>query len=215
MLNQRWKQILQREGTVDFTRANVLIPCATDRAGMTEAICALTANYVLGDLMFNLGIPVPMRSTRTLDILARLLLPILRRTPFKWLYPTGRKQREIVPKFGKYYAWADVICGDAHYIRRHMPADLSGKTVVTNTTTSRDVELFRERRVARLVTTTPSLGGRSPGTNIFEAAIVAAAGKDPTEMSAGDYEAALTAMGWEPTVTELGTEPPRPEEPPS
>ena len=62
------------------------------------------------------------------------------------------------------------------------------------------------------MTTTPSLGGRSPGTNVFEAAIVAALGKDPAETSAGDYEAALTAMGWEPTVTELGDEPPRPEE---
>ena len=33
----------------------------------------------------------------------------------------------IVPRHGKYYAWADVIAGDFHYIRRNMPPDLRGK----------------------------------------------------------------------------------------
>jgi len=57
--------------------------------------------------------------------------------------------------------------------------------------------------VKLLVTTTPSLGGRSPGTNIFEAALVAAIGKDPATLTIADYEDALTRIGWEPTVHDL------------
>ncbi len=194
---------LQERGVVDFPHSNTLVVCAVDRFGMGEAVAEQGGPVVFGDLMFGLGIPIPIRSIGTLRFLARLALPIIVQLPIKWLYPTGEKQREIVPKYGKYYAWADVICGDAHFIRRYMPDDLPGKTVVTNTTTKADVELFRKRRVRRLVTTTPSLGGRSPGTNIFEAAIVAALGREPSSISAEDYEEALKGIGWEPTITDL------------
>jgi hypothetical protein len=58
-----------------------------------------------------------------------------------------------------------------------MPADLSGKTVLTNTTTESDVERFRKAGVRYLVTTTPRFKGRSFGTNMLESALVAVAGK--------------------------------------
>ena len=45
--------------------------------------------------------------------------------------------------------------------------------VVTNTTTPQDVELFRKCGVKYLVTTTPVLEGRSFGTNMMEAALIA------------------------------------------
>ncbi len=198
---------LQEKGVVDFRKANTLVVCAVDRFGMGEAVAEQGGPVIFGDLMFGLGIPIPIRSIGTLRIVARIALPLIVQLPIDWLYPTGEKQREIVPKFGKYYAWADAICGDAHFIRRYMPDDLAGKTIVTNTTTKKDVELFGERGVRRLVTTTPSLGGRSPGTNIFEAAIVAALGKDAGSITAEDYQAALKAIEWEPTITEL-TQPP-------
>jgi hypothetical protein len=50
--------------------------------------------------------------------------------------------------------------------------------IVTNTTTPDDVAFLKERGVKYLVTTTPVLDGRSFGTNMFEAALVAAAGKN-------------------------------------
>jgi hypothetical protein len=58
-----------------------------------------------------------------------------------------------------------------------MPADLDGKTILTNTTTEGDVEAFRAAGVRYLVTTTPRLEGRSFGTNMIEAALVAVADK--------------------------------------
>jgi hypothetical protein len=55
---------------------------------------------------------------------------------------------------------------------------MDGKIIVTNTTTAADVEMLRSRGVKYLVTTTPVYDGRSFGTNMLEAALVAASGKE-------------------------------------
>jgi hypothetical protein len=57
-----------------------------------------------------------------------------------------------------------------------MPDSLPGKVIVTNTTTQRDVSLFREAGVKYLLTTTPVFDGRSFGTNMMEAALLAVSG---------------------------------------
>ncbi len=161
----------------EYTSGRVLHTAAVDRYGMTLGFFDLGYETVCGDLMFALGIPIPVRSFRGLSIMGRLLLPIVRRLPISVLYPTGEKQDEIVPKFTKYYDWATVIAGDCHYIKRHMPDDLSGKVIVTNTTTPKDMAMFRQRGVQYVMTTTPILNGRSFGTNMLEAALTAVAGK--------------------------------------
>jgi len=43
-------------------------------------------------------------------------------------------------KWQKYYQQAQVIAGDFLQIRQFMPDDLTGKIVVTNTTTAKNVE---------------------------------------------------------------------------
>ena len=57
-----------------------------------------------------------------------------------------------------------------------MPPFLAGKVIATNTTTDEDVEMFRRAGVAHLVTSTPRFEGRTFGTNVMEAALVAVAG---------------------------------------
>ena len=57
-----------------------------------------------------------------------------------------------------------------------MPARLSGKTIITNTVTAADRKMLQDAGVKTLITTTPCLQGRSFGTNVLEAAIVAASG---------------------------------------
>jgi hypothetical protein len=139
----------------------------------------LDAGYevMFGDLAFGLGIPIFIRRLSTLHILARIMLPIMGRVPFEWLYPTGESQNQIVPKYEKAYQWASLICDDFLYIKRNLPERLPGKIIVTNTTTAEDVDLLRERGVSYLVTSTPRLEGRSFGTNMIEAALTAIAGK--------------------------------------
>ncbi len=99
---------------------------------------------LFGDALFSLGIRLPIYKEHGVKFLAATLIPIVSRLPFKWVYPIGEKQMERTPKFEWAFEWASVIAGDCHYITRYMPDDLSGKVIVTNTTTQHDVSLFRE-----------------------------------------------------------------------
>lgn len=154
-----------------------LITSGADRWGMMDGFFEAGYECVVGDLMFALGLPVPLRSLEAVRRLAALILPIAGRVPFHWLYPTGEAQEKHEPKWQRFFEWAGVIAGDCHYITRYMPEDLTGKIIVTNTTTPEDVERFRQAGVRHLVTSTPVYGGRSFGTNLMEAALIAISGK--------------------------------------
>jgi hypothetical protein len=177
----------------------VLIATAVARYDMARSF--LDAGYapLFGDLGFGLGIGLPIRSLRTLHLLARVLLPVMSRLPFEWLYPTGEKQEEITPRFQRWYDWASVIADDFHYIKRHLPQRLDGKIIVTNTTTAADVELLRARGVRYLVTSTPRLEGRTFGTNVIEAALVALAGKGRS-LTPAELNGMLTEDDLKPAV---------------
>lgn len=185
---ERWViEYLIREEGWQFAGRRTLMVLAVDRFGMAEALVEAGADVIFGDLIFGLGVPVPLRSLKSLQILARLLAPIITRLPFQLFYPTGKKQEVIVPRHGRFYRWAEFIVGDFHAIRRHMPDDLSGKVIITNTVTASDVEELKRRGVEVLCTTTPDLGGRSFGTNVLEAALVAVSGRRPEELTREDY----------------------------
>lgn len=181
----------------------VLLTVAVDRFGMAEAVAATGADVIYGDIMFALGLNIPLRSIGALHTVARVLLPVVTQLPFEWLYPTGKKQDERKAKYPDRFQWADLICGDAHYILRHMPDRMEGKIILTNTVTKENVEELRARGVGMLITTTPNLAGRSFGTNVMEGLIVAAAGKRPEEMTPADYEVWLEKIGFTPRIERL------------
>lgn len=185
-----------------YAKAKVLLTAGVDRYGMTLAFFEQGYEVVCADLMFALGIPIAIRTLPQLKRLGRMLLPIVGRLPISVLYPTGEKQDQIVPKFTQYYEWADVIAGDCHYIRRHMPDNLAGKVIVTNTTTPKDMELFRQRGVTYVMTTTPQLDGRSFGTNMMEAALTAVSGKK-RPLSHAELNGLLGDLNMTPTLHKL------------
>jgi hypothetical protein len=162
---------------LDKAGRKVFVVSGADRWGMTKSFVDAGYECIFGDLMFGLGMPIALHTAGQLKALAAILMPVAGRLPFAWVYPTGEKQEKRIPKWEKYYRWATVVAGDCHYIKRHMPDDMNGKVVVTNTTTPEDVELFHHCGVKYLVTTTPVLDGRSFGTNMMEAALIAVSGK--------------------------------------
>ena len=181
-----------------------LITSGADRWGMTYGFLNGGYECVVGDLMFGLGLPIPLHSERSLRILARLLLPIVGRLPFEWLYPTGEKQEQSRPRWGRYYRWASVIAGDCHYISRSMPPELPDKIIVTNTTTESDLDRFRAAGASFLVTSTPVIDGRSFGTNMMEAALIAAAGKGH-RLSQSELEKRIEEIGLQPQLRILNS----------
>ncbi len=180
----------------------VFVTLGADRWGMSKSFLDAGYECVFGDLMFGLGIPIAVRSESSLKRLASVVMPIAGRLPFEWLYPTGEKQEKREPKWEEYYLGATIIAGDCHYIKRHMPERLEGKVIATNTTTPEDVELFRQIGVKYLVTTTPVLDGRSFGTNMMEAALVAVAGKG-RKLTQEELREMLAELEFEPQLQEL------------
>ncbi len=187
---------------LDENERKVLFTAGIDRWGLTRSFLDAGYECIFGDLMFALDIPIPIRSERAVKILATLLLPIVTRMPFSMIYPTGEKQEQRTPKHVKYYQWATVLAGDCHFIKMYMPDDMQGKVIVTNTTTTEDQQLFRELGVKYLVTTTPVLEGRSFGTNMMEAALVAIAGKG-RKLSNDELEELLNKLNFQPQLQEL------------
>nr|WP_279231108.1 quinate 5-dehydrogenase [Thermus altitudinis] len=198
------RAVAQLAGLINWKETKVLLPSAVDRFGLAEALHEAGAKVLYGDFIFALGLPIPLYSLSFLQKLASVLLPLLTQLPFPLLYPTGEKQeRRVVDWRSRYYLWADLVAGDWHYIKRHMPDAMKGKTVLTNTTTEDDVAFLRERGVRRLITTTPRLNGRSFGTNVMEALLVALAGR---ELGEEEYLRYIDLLGLAPQVLDLQEE---------
>jgi hypothetical protein len=196
----RW---IQEHGVVDFSRSTVLLVAAVDRFGMAQELAQLARRVIYGDLVFAIGLPIPIRSYRTVEVLGRLVLPIITRLPFQWFYPTGEKQEKRTPRAERLFHEADVITGDWHYIRRYMPDRIPNKTVITNTVRKADIEFLRAAGAARVITTTPIIEGESFATNVMEGVIVALTGRRPETLTPDDYRTALCQLHWSPSVIEL------------
>ncbi|MEO7453942.1 MAG: quinate 5-dehydrogenase, partial [Fimbriimonadales bacterium] len=162
------------------------------------ALSEVARNVVYGDLMFGIGLPIPLRSYKAVENLGRVVLPIITQLPFKWFYPTGEKQEQRTPKYESAFFEADVICGDWHFIRRYAPDRLDGKIVITNTLRKADIEMLKGAGVASAYTSTPSINGESFGTNVMEAVLVALLRKRPEEITTADYGDVLDRLEWKP-----------------
>ena len=201
-LEARVMPVVEREIGAEIQPKTALLTAAITRYGMTLSFVNAGYACVFGDMMFALGLPIPVRSMATLRRLAKLLLPIVARMPIKWMYPMGEKQERDVPKYEKYYRWASVTAGDFLYVKQHMPLRMDGKVIVTNTTTAADVVFLRERGVKYLVTTTPVYDGRSFGTNMLEAALVAVSGKR-RPLTHAELDALIDQLHLRPQIQQL------------
>ena len=157
-----------------FQRA--FVPVAVDHLGLAEAAAQVSDEIVIGDLMIALEIPIPLRSIASFRRVARVMLPFVSHFPMSLLF-YGNSGEPTQPKYHRFYRDADLLAGDFLFMKKHLPDNLAGKTIVTNTTTEANVELLRERGARRVITTTPRYDGRSFGANMMEAALTAYAGK--------------------------------------
>ncbi len=196
----RW---LGETGTLDFRGRRVLMVAAVDRFGMAEALVAAGAELLFGDLVYGLGVPVPVRTLGGLQRLARLLLPVVRLLPISWVYPTGKEQERRVVRAPQHYHWAEVIAGDGHLVRRFLPDRMEGQTVLTNTNRKRHMELFRSAGIRRVIATTPGFNGQSFGTNVMEGVLVTLLRLRGVPPSPQAYRALLAELGWTPSVIDL------------
>jgi hypothetical protein len=210
------KNTLEREAVrfmhddlgIDLKGKHVLMVSALDRFGMAQALVDAGADVLFGDFIFALDLDKPVRGLREFEEMAEKYLPDACKLPFQFFYPTGKKQEKPPePKYPEYYEEAQIIAGDFHFMRQFMPDRLDGKIVLTNTVTERDVDDLRERGVKMLITTTPEFQGRSFGTNVVEAVLIALLGKKWAEVTPADYERLLDDLHLQPRVIGLSALP--------
>jgi hypothetical protein len=193
---------------LELAGKKVLTCSAVDRWGMTEALQRAGCEQVFGDLIYALDLPFLIKRWSSLRRLIRVMTPLASQLPFSVLYPVGSSQDKAPktnPRMKALYEWADVIAGDWQFVKKFMPDDMRDKWIITNTTTAADVALARSRGVELLVTSTPRLEGRSFGTNVIEAAMVAL-DDARAELSPERYRELLDAVGFRPDVTWLQRE---------
>ncbi|HVS46192.1 MAG TPA: quinate 5-dehydrogenase [Verrucomicrobiae bacterium] len=197
-------RFMQDDLGVNFAGKKILMVSALDRFGMAQALVEAGADVLFGDFIFALDLDKPVRGLREFEELAEKYLPDACKLPFQFFYPTGKKQEKPPEaKYPQYYEEAEIIAGDFHFMRQFMPDRLDGKTVLTNTVKPGNLDELRTRGVKTLVTTTPDFGGRSFGTNVIEAALLAMLGKKWADVTAADYERVLHELHFKPRVVDL------------
>jgi hypothetical protein len=197
-------RFMQDELSIDLRGKRVLMVSALDRFGMAQALVDAGADVLFGDFIFALDKDMPVRNLHEFEELAEKYLPDACKLPFQFFYPTGKKQEKPPePKYPQYYQDAEIIAGDFHFMRQFMPERLDGKIILTNTVTPGNVDELAARGIATLVTTTPDIAGRSFGTNVLEAALLALLGKAWSDVVPADYERVLRELRLKPRVVNL------------
>ena len=186
-------------GRVHFRQA--FVPVAVDRLGLAEAVAEVADRTVFGDLMVALGVPLPVIGIPAFKRVARVMLPLVSHFPMSMIF-YGSDGAEHEPKYTKYFEGSDLIAGDFLFMRKYMPKDLAGKTIVTNTTTEDNIALLRERGVKTVITTTPRFDGRSFGTNMNEAMLTAYAGKG-RRLEDDELNGLIDELGIKPDVVRM------------
>jgi hypothetical protein len=187
---------------LELAGKRVLVTSAVDRWGMAMGFREAGCQMTYADLLYALGIPIMIHEYPALVRLVHTIAPIAAQLPFKFLYPSEAdhtSEVESESKHAQLYRDNDIIAGDYKYVRKYMPRDMAGKWIVTNTTTAEDVDFLRSTGAELLVTSTPRLEGRSFGTNVIEATMVAVDGAKGA-LAPERYLELLRCVGFTPDV---------------
>ena len=180
----------------------VLMPSVLDRFGLAASLEQAGCRLIIGDAMFALGLPLPFYSLASFNTAARAAVPLLRSLPISFLYPLGEKQAISKSRYERYYRRAEILAGDFHFLRRYLPADLSGKDIITSTVSPENVKDLKNRGARWLATASPSFNGRSLGANVLEA-VCAALLESKGGSASVHYRCLFRQLGWEPRLERL------------
>lgn len=195
-------RFMRDELGLSFAGKRAMVTSALDRWGVAMALADAGCEMTYADLLYGLGIPIMLHKKSTLIRTVHTIAPIAALLPFSFLYPSEADHTtevEAESKHSQLYRDADIIAGDYKWVRKYMPADMRGKWIITNTTTEQDVDFLRSTGAELLVTSTPRLEGRTFGTNVMEATMVALDGAS-TSLTPERYLELLKQTGFTPDV---------------
>jgi hypothetical protein len=85
-------------GYINELGRRAFLPVGIDRWGMSSCFPAAGYETRYGDLLFGIDVPIILSKTSQLKTMAALLMPIVGRLPFEWIYPLGEKQENAPRK---------------------------------------------------------------------------------------------------------------------
>lgn len=193
-----------------FRYRRILVTSGIERYPLAQVLTQYEADVRFADPVVHTGLsflPIP-RTIAQLELYAATTLPIMALLPYRVLHPVAHGDDDRMVRAEKLFSWADVIAGDFAYIRRFAPADLSGRTIITDDPGPDEIEDLRQRGVTTLVTMAPPLSDQRPfiAADALEAIVAAIieSGGQPGEAETLDF---ITAAKWEPTVQHLNSLP--------
>jgi hypothetical protein len=187
---------------LELAGKRVMVTSALDRWGLSEGFREAGCEMTYADLLYGLGVPVLIHRYSTLVRVIHVIAPIAVQLPISFLYPAEADHTtevETESKHSHLYRDADIVAGDYKWVRKYMPADMTGKWIITNTTTAEDVEFLRSTGAELLITSTPRFQGRTFGTNVIEATMVAVDGAKAA-LAPERYLELLRSTGFTPDV---------------
>ncbi len=183
VLEEKIAGFIENNSDITLKGKKGYMPSAVDRYSMASSLEKAGVGMWYGDFASALHLPIYLPSLKYIDFIAPKIIPVILNgikifnwkiwngIPFEELYPTGKKQDKTKVKKIKQLENAEIIAGDCLYIKDNLPESLEGRIIITNTTTEEDFNLFKNRGASYLITTTPSIQGRSFGTNVMEAVL--------------------------------------------
>jgi predicted amino acid dehydrogenase len=185
-----------------FDGANVLFLSGIANYDAVEVMREFTDSMTFADPVLHYGVPAVLPDRRRLEAYARVAMPFLTRRPYVSFFPRGRaaegiQQRELM----RFFLQADVVVGDLRLLMHYAPKDMPHKVVITDTIDDEALEIFRQRGVEVLCTTTPEVfPGRRVDLQILHALAVAHLQKDPRQIDEQDYLDLASRMSGRPRV---------------
>ena len=172
-------RVRARRPRLELRGRKVLMVSALDRFGMAQALVDAGADVLFGDFIFALDLDKPVRDLAEFEAARREVsagrvqaaVPVL--LSDRAANKTGRRSRNTPSTTTKPTSSPATTTSCAS----SCPTGSTAKLILTNTVTENDIAELRARGAAQLVTTTPDFGGRSFGTNVIEAALLAMLGK--------------------------------------
>ena len=90
-LERKVIRFIHQEMGINLAEKRVLMVSGVDRFGMAETFCELGSQVIFGDLIFALGITIPLHSLKALDRVARIFAPIVTQLPLNWFIQPATK----------------------------------------------------------------------------------------------------------------------------
>jgi len=184
----------------------VLFFCGLNRYGSAEVLSRYTQHMLFGDMLYGFRLGIPIYRFNSFVAAAKRLARTVSRTPAHWFWPSTRRNPPIMPRFRRFFGWADVIVGGVSYFMRYDPKSLTGKIIFTNVHNDAEVEFFAARGARYLVSLTPVIDGTYVPLPVLEAALKLHAVQRTGDSLEDYYLGQIQRLALKPHIIDLAPE---------